>query len=91
MTWRPSGLRSSVALPSIDAYIADHEHRNHPAAQIGCIMKIAHNEPAAEPQKEQPVPTKGLQEIRTIHDILETAIAVWLEAHNEQLWNAARR
>jgi len=54
-------------------------------------MKNAHKEPAAEPQKEQPVPTKGLQGIRTIQDILETSIAVWLEAHNEQLWNAARR
>jgi hypothetical protein len=54
-------------------------------------MIRAHKEPAAEPLKEQPVPTKGLQEIRTIHDILETAIAVWLEARNEQLWNAARR
>ena len=45
-------------------------------------MKKAHNEPAAEPQEEQPVPTKGLQEIRTSHDILETAIAVWLSTTN---------
>ena len=51
-------------------------------------MKSARKEPAAGPQQEQPVPIKGLQGIRAVHDILKPAIAVWLKARNEQLWNA---
>jgi hypothetical protein len=48
--------------------------------------KKVRNDSAAEPQTEQPVSTKALQEIRTKR--LRAAIVVLLETRYEQLRNA---